>query len=101
LIISTKSIPKVEKVVKPPQKPTIQNAFKKTGSVKPLKTLMRIPIIRAPKRLAAAVLQIDKLGKKEGIEALRTEPNPPPSPTNKKYWKPIEMGSVGSGRTFF
>jgi len=44
---------------------------------------------------------INKLGKKNGIDALRIEPNPPPSPTNKKYWKPIEMGSVGSGRTFF
>jgi len=82
---STNSSPNVEKVVNPPQTPTIQNARKNIGSDKPEEYFNRAPMSRAPVKLTRTVFQMVAVGTKTERSARATEPQAPPNPTNIKY----------------
>ncbi len=85
----TMSIPKVEKVVKPPQSPMIQNARKDSAFAEFSENLTSNPIKNAPPKLTTRVGQ----GRKDFIRmptnARKTEPQEPPAATKRKNLIPM------------
>jgi hypothetical protein len=83
------SKPKVEKVVTPPQIPTIQKARKDSELVEFSESFMSKPIRKAPNRLTTKVDQVGKDFMSKPTRARRTEPNAPPAATRRKNFIPI------------
>ena len=85
-----KSIPKVEKVVKPPQIPRIQNARKISPLPRLVDHLVSNPIRKAPPRFTSMVASWVWGDSKWARMARKTEPIAPPSPTKSKNCIPIK-----------
>lgn len=80
----SKSIPKVEKVVKPPQIPIIQNARKISLLPKLADHFVKKPIRKAPPRFTSMVASWVWGDNKWARMARKTEPIAPPSPAKIK-----------------